>query len=144
MPQRDPLTHHLLQRLHTWFFADPESIETFLCLWTLSWGLHVLCFQPFTLSAAYRVLTNLAPDGVWGGAILSLAVLRSLALALDARRARVTFAKLCVCLWAFIWASVLLASWRAIEAPTILLIMLADAWVFIRLRCAEPFARRAS
>lgn len=93
----------LQNRLLDWVESPADWMEAFSAI--LFWIYGVLLLLPpatFQMTPSYRVMAFIAPEEIWGGAFIVVALLHSLSLCIGFRRLRVPACMLGAFVWIFV------------------------------------------
>ena len=113
-----------------WIDADTRAVEAFSALVFLTFAV-LLLWPGDTLPnfVAYRIMSSLLPETVWGGIFLGQWALQSLAMCGNVRLLRFPAALCGFLLWAFIAAAYLLSSTAGLGGYLFGWIAIFMAWV---------------
>lgn len=112
-----------------------RTIEYWLASATVAWGLWLLgAWDTFASTPAFRVVTNIAPEWVWG----TMIVIAGASLFVGLCYANVPVRKwslLLLCLlWLAVWAGLLMGNWRGTSTIVYLHLAVLSALLYLRLK----------
>lgn len=133
----EPTQETLLERLQVLLWEkDFEFAELLGGLAGLLWGAWLLnpSWDAFEITPGFAAMAAIAPEPVWGSALLLIGALQLWALIRDRWPWRRRSAFLLFCAWMFITVMIGRANYRAAAVVVYPLLALSAAWAYIRMR----------
>lgn len=115
--------------------SDPKPIELINFILIISWGILVIAAPgPSLSSQAFRILSEIAPEDVWGLIAITIGVLALYGLLFDGITFRYWMLFVKAVFWSCLFMATILGNYMAPAWLFYFVLALSSGWAFIRLR----------